>query len=82
MPPPNRPSPRLAIQNWLLHSASKASDRQGSPQGCNRAARVLNSGGSKRQKPTGKDFPGQNGDRSEDVKSRTFSKARQEPCES
>lgn len=84
MPPLNQLT-TLAIQNWLLHSASKASDREGSSQGCNRDTndtKVLNLAGSTQQQPTAKDFPGLNRDPSEDVISRTFSMARQEPCES
>lgn len=82
MPSLNHPSSNLAIHNWLLHSAYKASDRQGSPQGCNRDTKALNSAGSTQQQPTGQGFPGLDGDPSEDVTSRTFSLARQEHCES
>lgn len=79
--PLNHSSKSLAIHNWLLHSASKASDRQGSSQGCNRDTKVLNSTGSTQQQPAVKDFPGLNRDPSEDVISRTFSMACQEPRE-
>lgn len=77
----NHPSSSLAIQNWLLHSAFKASD-QGSPQGCNRDLKALNSAGSTQEQPTCRGFPGLDGDPSEEVMSRTISMARQEPCES
>lgn len=82
MPSLNHPSSSLAIHNWLLHSTYKASDRQESPQGCNRDNKALNLTGSTQQHPTGQGFPGLDGDPSENVISRTFSMARQEHCES
>lgn len=74
-------SSNLAIHNWLLHSAFKASD-QGSPRGCNRDTKALNSTGTTQEQPTCRGFPGLDGDPSGEVMSRTFSMARKEPCES
>lgn len=78
---PSLNSSSLAIHDWLLHSACKASD-QGSPQDFNHDTKALNSAGSTQQQPTCRGFPGLDGDLSEEVIPGTFSMARQEPCES